>query len=316
MKIGYRTLKTALGTPVAIFIAQLLSLENYISAGILTILCIKTTRKKSVLHAWYRFAACMTAIVYSFIIFELLGYHPISIALLLLIFIPTTVKLNVTEGIVTSSVIILHLYGSQHITLNLVINEFVLIVVGLGTALLFNLYMPSLEHDLRIVQQKVEENFGKILKEMARFLATGDDKWSGEEFPETAELLDRAKGLAYRDIENHLLRDHHPYYHYFQMRTKQFEILERMLALISRITTVNKQSKEMATFIENLAGGIHPGNTAILYLNKLKEMREAFRSNELPQTREEFESRANLFTLLNEMEQYLIIKRTFKKSDI
>ncbi|WP_254593418.1 aromatic acid exporter family protein, partial [Terribacillus sp. AE2B 122] len=32
MKIGYRTIKTAVGTPLAIWIAELLQLENSVSA--------------------------------------------------------------------------------------------------------------------------------------------------------------------------------------------------------------------------------------------------------------------------------------------
>lgn len=44
-KIGYRTLKTALGTALAIYIAQMLGLQNYSAAGIITILCIQVTKK-------------------------------------------------------------------------------------------------------------------------------------------------------------------------------------------------------------------------------------------------------------------------------
>lgn len=44
-KIGYRTLKTAIGTTISISIAKLIGLDSFASAGILTILCIKVTRK-------------------------------------------------------------------------------------------------------------------------------------------------------------------------------------------------------------------------------------------------------------------------------
>ncbi|SET59713.1 Uncharacterized membrane protein YgaE, UPF0421/DUF939 family [Salinibacillus kushneri] len=312
MRIGYRTLKTAIGTPVAIFIAQLLQLENYISAGILVVLCIKVTRKRSVLASWHRYAACLLAMVFSFAVFELIGYHPLAIGVLLLLFIPATVKLHITEGIVTSSVIILHLYGSHSITLDLIWNEVILISVGIGTALILNLYMPSLEDNLKNMQKRVEENFHVILKEIAHFLKTGDESWTGSEFNEAAEDLEKASALAYQDVENHLLRSHHTYHYYFRMRSKQFEVLERMLPLISRISSVNEQAKEMAIFFDELAEGIHPGNTAYIYLDKLKELREKFRQGELPKTREEFEIRASLFTLLNEIEQYLIIKKHTK----
>lgn len=65
-KIGYRTLKTALGTASAIYIAQLLGLHNFVSTGIITILCIQVTKKRSLQASWARFAACILAIVFSY----------------------------------------------------------------------------------------------------------------------------------------------------------------------------------------------------------------------------------------------------------
>ncbi|MFD2925902.1 aromatic acid exporter family protein [Halobacillus naozhouensis] len=316
MKIGYRTIKTAAGTPFAIWIAQLLHVDNYASAGILTILCIQITRKRSFLSAWHRFAACLVAMVFSFVFFELIGYHPFAIGLMLFVFIPTAVWLKITPGIVTSSVIILHLYGSGGITAALIWNELMLMLVGIGTALLLNVYMPSLEGELEGFQRQVEDNFAIILKELSHFLKDSNESWTGKELTETAALLEKAKSLSSRDVENHLLRTHNPYYHYFHMRTKQFELLERMLPLVTRISGSNKHAWRIGQFFEELAQGIHPGNTAVLYLNRLKDMKEEFRNDDLPVSREEFEERASLFHLLNEIEEYLIIKRSFKKSDV
>ncbi|SFJ23460.1 Uncharacterized membrane protein YgaE, UPF0421/DUF939 family [Halobacillus dabanensis] len=316
MKIGYRTIKTALGTPFAIWIAQMLQLENFASAGILTILCIQITRKRSFLSAWHRFSACLLAMIFSFIFFELIGYNPIAIGLMLFAFIPATVWLKITPGIVTSSVIILHLYGSGAIGWGIVWNEVLLIIVGIGTALLLNLYMPSLENKLNHYRNQVEENFSIVLKEIAKYLREGDNDWTGKELTETADLLEKATSLSYRDVENHLLRSHNHFYHYFHMRTKQFELLERMLPLVSRISTSDVHGFKIADFFDDLADAVHPGNTALIYLRTLKALKEEFRQDPLPETREEFEVRASLFHLLNEIEDYLIIKRSFKKSDV
>lgn len=54
-KIGYRTIKTALGTTLAIYISQLLHLQNFASAGIITILCIQITQKRSLQASWAAF---------------------------------------------------------------------------------------------------------------------------------------------------------------------------------------------------------------------------------------------------------------------
>lgn len=316
MKIGYRTIKTAIATPLAIWIAELLQVENAVSAGILAILCIQPTRKRSALSAWHRIGACLLAIVFSAVLFETIGYMPLAIGILLLLFIPATVRLGLAPGIVSSSVIILHLYTSQSVSLSLVLNEIILITVGVGIALAVNLYMPSLESDLENLQTRLEDNFHTILLEIAIYLKEGRETWTGKELTEAEELLEKAEGLVARDVENHLFRGHHPYYEYFLMRRKQFDLLERMLPLVSQMTGLYEQSYKMGDFFEQLADSVNPGNTARLHLQKLEEIRKEFREDNLPQTREEFETRANLFRLLYEIEQYLVLKRTFKKSDI
>lgn len=96
MKIGYRTIKTAIGTPLAISIAQLLGLTNFVSAGILTILCIQPSRKRSYYSALHRFIACIIATLYAYIFFEWIAYHPLVLGIMLIVFIPTTVFLKVT----------------------------------------------------------------------------------------------------------------------------------------------------------------------------------------------------------------------------
>ncbi|MBZ5750466.1 aromatic acid exporter family protein [Metabacillus rhizolycopersici] len=311
-KIGYRTVKTALGTTIAVMLAQFLQLDNYVSAGIITVLCIKVTKKKSLKSSWERLLACTLAIVFSFVFFEGLTYHPIIIGLMLIVFIPTTVLVKATEGIVTSVVIIFHLYTADKITLQLIGNEFLLIFIGIGVALIMNLYMPSVDGKLKHFQQQIEENFAAIFREIELYLIVEDRLWDGSEFIKTAELINDAKTTAFRDVENHFLRLENTYYHYFEMREQQFEIIERVVPLITSIHISVEQSKIIADFVQDLRVHINPGNTAHKFLAQLAEMKQTFENMELPQTREEFEVRAALYQFVREMERYLIIKSQFK----
>lgn len=311
-KIGYRTIKTALGTSISIMIAQMMQLDNYVSAGILTILCIKVTKKKSLRASWDRFFACLMAMVFSSLLFEGLAYHPLIIGLLLLFFIPAAVMLKVSDGIVTSSVIILHIYSAGEVTKELLVNELGIITVGIGVALVANLYMPSLETKLKEYRLQIEENFKIIFDEIVHYLRTNESTWDGKEITETMELINEAKTLAFRDVENHFLRNENLYYNYFKMREKQFEIIERVLPSVTSISLTVEQGEMIADFIEELSEHIHPGNTAIQFLEKLYRMRISFEDMELPKTREEFEARAALLHFVKEMEQYLIIKSSFK----
>ncbi|MDF2790323.1 MAG: hypothetical protein K0S80_3423 [Neobacillus sp.] len=310
-RIGYRTLKTAAGTAISILIAQQLGLDNFASAGILTILCIQVTKRRSLRTAWDRFLACVLVMPFSALFFEGIAYHPIVIGVMLLFFIPTVVMLKATDGVVTSSVIILHIYLANKISIDLFINELGVIITGIGVALLINVYMPSVDQKLRHFQSRIEGNFKVIFCEMVNYLRTGESDWSGMEITETAQVLDEAKSMAFLEIENHVLREENDYYYYFRMREKQFEILERVLPIVTSLTVTLPQGKMIAEFLQELSENIQPGNTAHIYLDKLKEMKKEFEEMELPKTREEFEVRAALLQLVKEMNEYLIIKSTF-----
>ena len=311
-RIGYRTLKTALGTAISIMIAQYFGFGNFVSAGILTILCIQVTKKRSLQASWHRFLACIIAMLFSSVFFEGIMYHPIVIGLLLLFFIPTVVMTGAKEGVVSSSVIIMHIYSAGKVTGDLLLNELGIITVGIGVALVMNLYMPSVDNKLEEYQKEIEAHFKKIFIEIASYLRTNESTWDGRELTETAELIENAKILAFQDIENHFLRDENLYYQYFKIREKQFEIIERVLPAITSIPHQVEQGTMVAEFVEDLSKGIHPGNTVLFYLEKLLRMKAEFENMELPKTREEFETRAALLHFVNEMEQFLLLKRSFK----
>ena len=59
---------------------------------------------------------------------------------------------------------------------------------------------------------------------------------------------------------------------------------------------------------------IHEDNDCIELINKLTLLRKDYEMMELPQSRKEFENRALLFQFLNDLEDFLIIKKEFKEA--
>ncbi|RXT06250.1 aromatic acid exporter family protein [Ammoniphilus sp. CFH 90114] len=304
--IGFRTIKTALGTGISLFLAQSLGLQYFVSAGILTILCIQPTKKRSITTAMARAVACLIGLGSGALVFSILGYHWLSVMLLFLLHIPLLVRLKIQEGIVTSAVIIFHLYLDQQFTLSLLWNEVQLIAIGVGIALLMNLYMPSHEKKLKHFQEEIDQNIQIILKELAAFIRAGDTLWSGKEFVDTANRLEEAKDLSLQTVENQLLRKQDQHYRYFKMRERQFERLERMLPVVSSIDVQVPQCHFVGELFEYLGQHLHdnPRDT----LQHLQRVRGFLKGLELPLTREEFEARASLFTILNELEQFILIQ--------
>lgn len=311
MFFGYRTIKTAVGAGLSLFLGQLLQLDSFTTAAIITVLCIHVTRKGSVHKAWELFLASCVGLLFAAVIFETIGYHPLSLSLLLLVFIPALQKINALKGIITSIVIIFHVYSVGEMTAGLLLNEFLLITIGISVGLLMNLYMPSIDEDLYQDQIFLEEQFSLIWKEYARYLRERWVDWDGRELVLAGETIENGKSKALRSIDNHFLRHDHYFFHYFDMRERQFVIMERILPFVSSLDQVT-EGKSIANFMDGLSSAVHPGNTARYYLEELHQLRDMFKEHPLPKNRAEFEARASLFYVLHELEQYLLIKDMFK----
>ncbi|HDK7178903.1 TPA: aromatic acid exporter family protein [Clostridium botulinum] len=313
--IGYRTLKTAIGATIAMSIAGALGLKYSVSAGIITILSIQNTKKKSLSVAIQRMIACLLALTISSVLFTMLGHNAIVFGLFLLVFIPLAVKFNLQEGIVVNSVLATHILAEKHISINLFINEILLMFIGAGIALLLNLYMPSIEKEIWEDQFYIEEKMKEILIQMS--IASRELSVSLKEdklFNDLEERLFKAKKRAYINLNNYFLLDVSYYADYMEMRIQQFETLKKMRQHFHKFFMTYEQTEMIADFTKKVADSLHEENTGDDLLLDLEDLRGSFKKMNLPSTREEFENRALLFQFLNDMEQFLIIKNEFKKT--
>jgi uncharacterized membrane protein YgaE (UPF0421/DUF939 family) len=310
-RIGYRTLKTAVGASIAMLIAMYLDLDYYSSAFILTVLCIQPTKRKSVRAVYARIISSAIGVGFALIFFEGIAYHPLVFGLILILFIPTLVSLKFQDGFVSSVVILLHLFDAKSLTIALLWNEAQLMAVGFGIALIVNMYMPSIDQDLEKYRLDLEALYSKIFHEIALYLRNGDSDWDGKELVQAAEVIEKGKALAYQDVENHLNRRQNIYYLYFDMREQQFEIIERVLPKITALPVTISHSHHVGEFIEDLANHVHSGNTANSFISKLDDVKDEFSKMPLPKDHDNFLAMAALYQFIEEMEQYLRIKRKF-----
>lgn len=305
MRIGFRTLKTAAGVSLSILIAQTLHLEYFTAAGILTLLCIQKSRKQSAQAAFSRLCACLLALLCASLLFQLIGYHPYSFLLYLLLFIPFCVRLRIQEGIASSSVIVMHVYMHKGVEAAFFLNEIQVILIGLGVALLVNWYMPSIDRELARFKDEVDGLTDAILKQIAAYLKEGNTVWGGEELLRLPEVLEKARRTAQLDLENKPIRKDRSYEHYFDMKRQQYEILERMLPYISRITIQLEQGSRLGDFIEEMNTCLNNHIYDTDLFDKLKAIREYHKLLPLPESREEFENRASLYAVANELERFI-----------
>ncbi|PHV71219.1 hypothetical protein CS063_05875 [Sporanaerobium hydrogeniformans] len=312
--IGFRTLKTGIGATIAIIFAQLLGLEYASSAGIITILSIQNTKKESLNIALKRLIATIIALVLSSLLFKVLGFNSIVFGIYIILFIPLAVRLKVLEGIVPASVLVTHVLAANRLSSSLFINELLLLLIGAGIALILNLYMPNLEQQLLEDKGYIEQTLYDLMKDMAKALETQQvDRRCGEWLDGLEERLKEARFRARQNNNNHFTQTINHYEKYFEMRERQFQLVIYMRRHFEKFYKTFEQTKKVAEFTEHVALSIYRKITVEALQKELEDLRIFFKENPLPITREEFENRAMLFQFLNDIEQFLNIKKEFKE---
>ncbi|MTM30541.1 aromatic acid exporter family protein, partial [Turicibacter sanguinis] len=295
-KIGMRTIKTAVGATIAIILANFFGLKYALSAGVITILSVQNTKRKSVEIAWSRFNSTCLALMISGILFSLIGFNAFAFGLYLLIFIPLAVSYKLSDGIVMSSVLVTHLLGEGYISLSLIANEFFLVIIGAGIAILFNLYMPKMQPRIKEDQAKIEEQFRIVLLCLAG--TTSSQSVAIDEeflFQTLEEMLLKARDRAMLHKENYLLDEMTYYVQYMDMRFMQYQVLLSMRQTLGKVVMTVEQSSLIADLTEHIAFNLHEYNPAEDLIQMTQDVLTQCRNQELPKTREEFENRALLF---------------------
>ncbi|MBE7346157.1 aromatic acid exporter family protein [Staphylococcus epidermidis] len=309
-KIGFRTVKTAVGMTLGVIICKLLGLDNYASSAILVVLCIKHTKMHSVQAILSRLVSCLLILFLGSAIFSLLGQHAFVLGLIVLLFIPLTVVLNVQEGVITSCVILLHVFNAKAINGHLILNEIMLLIVGLGIAFLMNLMMPSLDKKLNHFKQDIENQITEIFNIFSQACSMHNDHLNIK-FDSLLLNIKKAKSLAFRDVKNHFVRNENSFYHYFDMREEQVELLKRMTSLLEKINIDDPILEKISQLMYEIGSNVNSNDYTALRLHSLYEIRLSLDDLPLPTTHETLNSRAHIIQILNELEEYLNIKSQF-----
>lgn len=308
-----RIIKTAIAAVFAILIANAFGLEGALSAGLLAILGVDVTRKRSVATVSSRFFASILGLIMAFILFYLFGFHIWVLALYILIAFPIISRAHFKEGIVTSSVVVFRVFGGEVLSVNVMLTQVELLVIGLGCAMLVNMaYMPK-EHDkLLDIRRKVDGLFAIIFEHVAESLRDPLHIWNGKELIEVRNLVDRGLSSAHRAIENQIISPNASWSIYFYMRKEQLERIESMMELISLVYQRMPQGEIVAMLFDRLSQDVVSEEYTGFTEELLRELEQKFKMMELPTTREEFELRSALLQLCRELDNYLNIAKRAK----
>lgn len=309
--------KIAVGSAAAIYIAEAMHLEYAVSAGTVTLLSVLGTKWETVRVSAVRI---ITFFITSLLAVMLIPWmHSEWIAFGIVIFIVTflSVIMGWKASLSVNGVIAAHFMMKMDFSLAFIYNEFMLVLIGVIIALVLNLFHlnKNRKKDLIADMRYTENTLQGILREMAGYLRREQleplhiSVW--EEICALEEKLKEFMEEA-REYQDNTFEFHHDYYlDYFEMRLEQCRMLDSLHYEMKNIRTVPKQAGVVADYMNYLADYVIEKNVPDAQMERLQELFADMEKEELPKSRDEFESRALLYHILMDIEEFLKYKLAF-----
>lgn len=310
-----KMIKIATGSVISILLADALGLDYSASAGIITLLTIQDTTKETIVISIKRIMAFLLAAILSYMVFYVGGYRVLSYGVFLFLFIACCKPLRLGNAVSTNAVLVTHYLQGGGMSLAQVGNEAMLLLIGAGIGTLFNLYMPGKGKEIRAMQKILEADLRNVLLRMSDYICREDKSdYTDSCFGQLAADIAKGQEQAYAYRNNTFLQESQYFIEYMNMREQQCVILREIYKKIINIRTVFPQTKQVAAFIHEIGSTFGESNNAKKLLEMLSALLYEMKNSSLPQAREEFEERALLYSILMDLQYFLLLKKEFVKS--
>lgn len=316
-KILLLALKIGIGGSIAYYIAEFLHLQFASSAGIVTLLTLQQTKwdtlklsVRRVITFLLTYLACM---VLCYVIRT--SWIDYGVFLFLLVFFCECWGWRAAVSV--NAVIGAHFLSTQDFSSEMLMNELLIVLIGIAVAIVLNLFHINETHEAHMIHcmREVEQRMREILKEMAGYLRhqyIGRDVW--RDIHNLREDLFKYVDEA-QEYQNNTFVSHPEYYiNYFEMRESQCMVLHNLHAEMRRLRNLPSQAETVADFIDYVSECVTEKNDPQKQINELEHILTDMKNLPLPESREEFESRAMLYHVLMDIEDLLIEKKRFVSS--
>lgn len=313
-KILLLALKIGVGGSLAYYIAEALQLQYASSAGIIALLTLQTTKWETMKLSLRRVFTYLITFGMCGMLCALLPTTWIQYGVYLFLLVSVTEFLGWRSVVSVNAVIGAHLISANDFSYEFLMNELLLVVIGITIAIVLNLFHLNDAHESGIIKamRHVEHKMKEILDEMGGYLyyqQVGKPVWDDimELEKELEEYLDSA-----HEFQNNTFVSHPEYYiNYFRMRKQQCAALQNMHSQLRKIRTMPKEAHIVSDFIYEIAEHVTEMNDPQELITKLQEKVDHIGEGELPTSRDEFEHKALLYHMLMDLEEFLLYKQRF-----
>ncbi|MCP1101490.1 uncharacterized membrane protein YgaE (UPF0421/DUF939 family) [Aequitasia blattaphilus] len=307
-------LKIAIGSFLAIYIAEAVELQFASSAGIITLLTIVTTKWETLKLSLFRVLTFLGATFLAWILFSNLEITWMAYGVYIFFIVLICWVTGLQSTISVNAVIGTHFLSSQDFSLTMVANEFSLVLIGITIAIAINLFHPNESQKCRIIEgmRHTEKQMQLILEELSKYLLKhpfGRNVW--EDIRDLEVELAHFVEEAY-EYQDNTFASHPDYYiHYFEMRTKQTNVLHNLHYEMKKIRNLPEEAEIIAEFILEIKEHVHEMVNPEALIEHLQQFFDEMHTQEPPKTMEEFDARAKLYHILMDLEEFLVFKKRF-----
>lgn len=316
-KIVLRAIKIGVGSSVALVIASMLELEQVAPAGTIALLTLMSTKWDTVRLSVYRILSFFIAVLLAGTIFNFIDHGWIGYGLYVFANVLIAGALDWMGTISVNALVGVHFLTSGEYTVEFVRDELLLVVIGVVIALIMNLFNDDHNRRQDIIDgmRYVEYQLQAIIGELAMYL-------SGKPMEQNVWLDMRALEadiqeyvMEAQEYQENTFQSHPGYYiDYFEMRYQQCKILHNLHSEMRKVRAMPVQAHVISEYLLYMKQHVVEVNIPEKQLEKLEKLFEDMRRERLPRTREEFESRAILYHILMDIEDFLLTKKKFVDS--
>ncbi len=316
-KIAVLALKIGIGGSLAYYLADLMNLQFASSAGIVALLTLQQTKLDSMKLSIRRVVTFFMTYLFCMLLCYAIKtpWLDYGVYLFLIVFLCECIGWRATVSV--NAVIAVHFLSTQDFSFEMIMNEMYIVLIGVIVAIVLNLFHINETHEAHMIHgmREVEERMRMILKELAGYLRhqkMGENVW--KDIHALREDLFKYVDEA-QEYQNNTFVSHPEYYiNYFEMRESQCLVLDNLHAEMNRLLDLPVQAEQVADFVEYISECVTEKNDPQKQINELVHILHEMKDEPLPTTREEFESRAMLYHVLMDVEDFLILKKRFVSS--
>lgn len=306
--------KISIGCSMAIWLAEHLGLQHSTMAGSIALLTLVSTKWGTVKLAFDRILTFGIAITIALFSFGIIQDEWVAFGIYIFLIVLICELANWRSTISVNALIGIHFLLYQDYSIEFIINEFFLVLIGIILAFILNLFHDNTNHKnmLQKGMRYGEEQMQVILEETAGYLMF--EKMERNVWKDIDNLMAKMSEFKHEALEyqDNTFSFHPDYYiQYFEMRKEQCIILKNLHDNLKKLRTLPKQARLIAEYMLYLKDYVVERNIPEQQMEMLQLIFEGMRHEELPVTREEFEDRALLYHVLMDLEDFLMAKTRF-----